>query len=272
MSQNLRILVFGAHPDDCELKCGGSGARWADRGYSVRFVSVTDGRSGHHEVGGVEMAERRRNEAAGAAAVLGVESEVLSFHDGYLEPTLALRREILRVEREFQPDLVITHRPNDYHPDHRYTSLGVQDAAYMVAVPHVFPEFPATRKNPAIFYMSDGFMKPYPFSPDAFVAIDPVFERKVDAAHCHVSQMFEWLPYMAGELDAVPDGEVERHAWLKAKLETRDSRTAERFRETVDAVHGEATRYVEAFEWCEYGGSLSDEAFEAIFGHPPSGG
>ncbi|TVR46844.1 MAG: PIG-L family deacetylase [Puniceicoccaceae bacterium] len=268
-SRPLRILAIGAHPDDCEFKCGGAAVRWVAAGHRVKFVSVTDGRSGHHEHHGQTLVGRRAAEAAAAAAILGVEAEVLGFPDGSLEPSLELRQAILRVERIFAPDLVLTHRPNDYHPDHRYTSQAVQDAAYLVQVPAVAPEAPALRHNPAVAYFSDRFLKPYPFSPDAVVVVDEVLEQKVRAVHCHASQVYEWLPYVAGGDDAVPADEAGRLEWLAARVRARDEAVAQRHRADLIRLLGEtrgrAVRCVEVFEFCEYGGVLAPAQIRNLF-------
>ena len=148
----LRIIVFGAHPDDCELDAGGTAARWAEAGHKVKFVSVTNGDIGHHEMAGGTLARRRAAEVKRCAEILGIETEVLDNHDGELLPTLENRKEITRQIRRWKADVVIAHRPNDYHPDHRYTGILVQDAAFMVIVPNFCPDVPALRKNPVFLY------------------------------------------------------------------------------------------------------------------------
>ena len=85
----------GAHPDDCDSKAGGVAAKYAAAGHQVRFVSVTNGDAGHHEIGGVELARRRRAEAEAAGAVAGIEYHVLDIHDGELVPRLENRKLII---------------------------------------------------------------------------------------------------------------------------------------------------------------------------------
>jgi LmbE family N-acetylglucosaminyl deacetylase len=94
--------------------------------------------------------------------VLGVQYRVLDNHDGELLPSIENRREIIRLIREHRPHLVLGPRPNDYHPDHRYTAILVQDAAYMVTVPNVVTAAQHLSQNPVIMYTSDSFQKPYP--------------------------------------------------------------------------------------------------------------
>ena len=147
----LRVIAFGAHPDDCDIRAGGTAAQFAALGHAVKFVSVTNGDAGHQTEGGGALAMRRRAEAMESARRLGVTYEVLDNHDGELLPTVEVRGQIIRRIREWRADIVLAPRPNDYHPDHRYTGVLVQDAAYMVVVPNICPDTPALRKNPAFF-------------------------------------------------------------------------------------------------------------------------
>ena len=188
----LRIIVFGAHPDDCDLDAGGTAMLWTQKGHAVKFVSLTNGDAGHQSEGGGALARRRRAEAEEAGRRFGVaEYEVLDNHDGELEPTLAVRHEVIRRIRRWNADLVIAPRPNDYHPDHRNTGLVVQDTAYMVVVPNVCPDTPPLRRNPVYMYSQDHFQRPNPFRPDVAVDVDSVIDRKIQAMDAHVSQFYE---------------------------------------------------------------------------------
>lgn len=265
----MRIIAFGAHPDDCDVKVGGAAALWVQQGHVVKFVSVTNGDAGHHEIGGVELARRRKAEAEAAGQVIGVTYQVLDIHDGELEPTLANRRRVIELIRDFQPDLVLSPRPNDYHPDHRYTAVLVQDAAYMVTVPNIAAHTPHLRDNPCICYFSDNFQRPYPFTPDVVVAIDDVMALKLDMLHCHASQMYEWLPYNGRREQEVPATDQERRHWLEARRASAGQDIADRFRrqlvERYGPERGAAVRYAEAFEACEYGARLPAERLNALF-------
>jgi LmbE family N-acetylglucosaminyl deacetylase len=172
----LRIICFGAHPDDAEYKNGGTAAKWAKLGHHVKLVSVTNGDIGHWNMAGGALAQRRTAEVKRAGKILGVTTEVLDIHDGELEPTLEYRRKITRLIRDWQADIVIAHRPWDYHPDHRYVGVLVQDAAFMVTVPYFCPDTPTLKRNPIFLYSSDRFQKPYPFQADIAVAVDDVCE------------------------------------------------------------------------------------------------
>src|SRR5256714_13903383 len=175
----LRIIAFGAHPDDCELKTAGTAAKWAALGHHVKFVSVTNGDIGHWKMAGGPLAQRRTAEVKKCAEILGIETQVLDIHDGELLPTLENRRTITRLIREWNADVVMSHRPNDYHPDHRYTGVLVQDAAYMVTVPFFCPDVPHLTTNPVFPFYPDSFQRPNPFQPDVVVNIDSVIERKL---------------------------------------------------------------------------------------------
>jgi LmbE family N-acetylglucosaminyl deacetylase len=270
--ETLRILAIGAHPDDCDIYAGGTAAMWRQRGHEVRFISVTNGESGHHRMSGESLVRRRRDEARRAGQVLGIPYDVLDNRDGYLQPTLEARFEMIRLIRKHDPDLILTHRPNDYHPDHRYTSQLVCDAAYLVMVPPIVPEAPALRRNPVIAYMADTFERPYPFSPAVVVDIEPVIDKVVDMLDCHESQFYEWLPYVLGLPDVAADAHARRQ-WLRQLYLTRIAPLAERHRDLVNATYGEArgsaVRHIEAFEPCEYGAPLDAAAKKRLFPFVP---
>ncbi len=265
----LRIIVFGAHPDDCELEAAGTAARWARLGYKVKFVSVTNGDIGHHELAGAPLARRRTAEVKRCAEILGIETEVLDIHDGELMPTLENRRTITRKIREWKADVVISHRPNDYHPDHRYTGILVQDAAFMVIVPSFCPDVPALRKNPVFLYTEDHFQKPNPFEPDVVVPIDPTLDQKVACVDALESQFYEWNPWLFGYLNDVPKDKKARLDWTARRVTQRSAAIANRFRpklmEWLGDERGKAVKAAEAFEVCEYGTQPTREDLLRIF-------
>jgi len=265
----LHVIVFGAHPDDCELKAGGVAARWAKLGHRVKFVSVTNGDIGHHEIAGAPLARRRTAEVKKCAEILGITTEVLDIHDGELMPTLENRRTITRLIRDWKADLVLAPRTNDYHPDHRYTGILVQDAAFMVIVPSFCPDTPALRKNPVFMYLEDGFKKPNPFDADVVVPIDDVFDQKIACMDALASQFYEWNPWLSGYLQEVPSGAAERLQWARKRFGDRFGATANRFRkelvERLGEEKGKAVKYAEAFEICEYGSQPSREELMKLF-------
>ena len=268
----LRIIVFGAHPDDAEFKAGGTAIKWAKAGHAVKLVSVTNGDIGHWQIRGAELAKRRNAEVQAAAKILGVTTQVLDIHDGELEPTLDNRKRITRLIRDWKADIVISHRPWDYHPDHRYVGVLVQDAAFMVTVPFFVPESPPLKHNPVFLYSSDRFQKPYPFRPDVAVAIDDVFDRKLDAIHELESQVYEGgangdAAFVAGVLPAKDvDG---RKKWLRKQWDGRQKSEADTYRDTLVKFYGEAkgkqVKYAETFELCEYGRRPTFEEMKKLF-------
>ncbi len=263
-----RIIVFGAHPDDCELEAGGTAALWAKKGYKVKFVSVTNGDIGHHEMAGAILARRRTAEVKRCAQILGIETEVLDIHDGELLPTLENRRTITRKIREWKADVVIAHRPNDYHPDHRYTGILVQDAAFMVIVPSFCPDTPSLRKNPVFLYTEDDFKKPNPFAPDVVVPIDSVLDQKIACIDALESQFYEWNPWLSGALDKVPADKAGRLAFTRGWVSGRQTQIANRFRAKLVeqlGAEGRGVKYAEAFEVCEYGSRPSREELARLF-------
>ena len=269
VSRRLRILCIGAHPDDCEFSCSGTAALWSRHGHEVTFLSVTNGQSGHHEQGGPQLIARRAEEARRAASIIGADSHILPLTDGYLVPSVDNRLMLIRAIRVVSPDMIVTNRPNDYHPDHRYTSQLVQDAAYSLMVPNIAPDVAAMPFNPVILYWWDSFKQPLPFDPAIVVSVDATFEEKLEMLHQHESQMYEWLPWVGGYSHEVPVPSDERKDWLRGRYKLRATPSvAERFREQLReryGADGEAVIEAEAFELCEYGAQPAAEELEQLF-------
>ncbi len=267
----LRIIAFGAHPDDSEIFAGGTACLWSDLGHHVKFVSTTNGDIGHWQTAGGPLALRRTAEVQEAAKILGNTVQVLDIHDGEIEPTLENRRTFTRLIRHWNADIVITHRPNDYHPDHRYTGILVQDAAYMVTVPFFCPDVPAIKKNPVFLYASDGFQKPNPFRPDIVVSIDSVIERKLDAMAELVSQFIEGgcggsasdIPRDAADLKARQ--EQLRKGWLRQQHVDLANQYRDKLIELYGEEAGKKVRHAEAFEVCEYGRYPTKDELRTLF-------
>ena len=262
----LRIIMIGAHPDDCDQKSGGTAIMFAKMGYAVKFVSVTNGDAGHQNMKGVPLAKRRFAEAQEAGKRFGVTYDVLDNHDGQLLPTLAVRLQVIKKIREWNADVVIAPRPNDYHPDHRYTGVLVQDAAYMVAVPNVAPEVPALTKNPVFLYFQDGFQRPNAFRPDIAIDITDVYAQKVHALDAHTSQMYEWLPWIGHYLEKLPADNADREKWLgqtRAVTITPDVRSS--LVKWYGSDKAAQIKHAEAFEICEYGAQPNDEEKKRLF-------
>lgn len=279
----MKILMIGAHQDDNEFRCGGLAHKYVKLGYDVRFLSLCNGCGGHHILSPQETTRVRAAESAAVAKLLGVRYDVWDIDDCSLVADLETRRRLIRYIREFSPDLIITHRPNDYHADHRAAGQLVQDASYLLIVPHECSDVPAMKKTPVIMYNEDNFKNPY-FSGDIVVDMDDEIDTKLKIADLNVSQVYEWLPYTKGE--TVPQDKEERFEWLKGMNITNDTtdeeilsakrgysvrfaKTAARFRkeliERYGKEKGSKIRYAEAFEICEYGSALTKELKEALF-------
>jgi len=266
-NSKLNIIVIGAHPDDADNKSGGTAALFAEMGHNVKFVSVTNGDAGHYNKGGGHLAKIRRAEAEKAAKELGIkEYTVLDNHDGELLPTLDVRHQIIREIRNWNADVVLSPRPADYHPDHRYTGILVQDAAYLVIVPNVTPDTPPLEKNPVFLYLEDRFQKPYPFQPDIAIDITSTFDKKIQALSAHESQMFEWLPWTSNTLEEVPEGADERREYMSKNWSgsiTPDEREA--LKKWYGKKKGSEIKYAESFEVCEYGRQPTEEEIIRLF-------
>ncbi|WP_153558019.1 PIG-L deacetylase family protein [Roseimaritima sediminicola] len=268
----LRIIVFGAHPDDAEYRAGGTAVKWSRLGHHVKLVSVTNGDIGHWEMAGGALAKRRTEEVRKASEILGTTSEVLDIHDGELMPTLENRKKITRLIRDWKADVVIAHRPWDYHPDHRYVGVLVQDASFMVAVPFFCPDVPALEKNPVFLYSSDRFTKPYPFNADIAVSIDDAFETKVEAIAELESQVFDGGALSNAEKAAQAPPARLKEARLEHVRQVWDNRAGGEARKYRDALirrygeeRGKAVQYAEAFEICEYGHQPSEAEIRELF-------
>lgn len=262
----LRIIFIGAHPDDCDIKGGGTAALFVEMGHQVKFLSVTNGDAGHQSQGGGMLAKRRIAETQEVAKRLGVSYDVLDNHDGELLPTLEIRLQIIRKIREWKADVVIAPRSNDYHPDHRYTGVLVQDAAFMVGVPNVAPDVEPLRKNPVFLYFQDNFKKPNPFQPDIAVDITPVIAKKLAGLDAHQSQFYEWLPWIGNYESEVPQDPAKYKEWL---LQKRVAKPNPEVQKSLVKWYGPTRAakvlYAEAFEICEYGSQPTEADLRNLF-------
>lgn len=265
----LRLLILGAHPDDAEFHAGGTAAIYCEAGHVVKMVSVTNGESGHYKLFGPELVAIRRGEAQNSAAVIGATYEVWDFPDGRLQATLEVREQIIRELRTFKPDLVLTHRQNDYHPDHRAVGQAVQDASFLVTVPPICRDTPILRRDPVVGYLPDLFTRPAPLRGDVVVDTDNHIETIVRMLAAHRSQVFDWLPYNMRRLEELPQAESEKLAWLRNWFESRTAPFAERYRSELVQEYGPergaAVKYCEVFEISEYAASLDEAARRRLF-------
>ncbi|CAN5620127.1 hypothetical protein BH23BAC1_BH23BAC1_04500 [soil metagenome] len=267
--QPLRIIAFGAHPDDCELKASGVAALWAAQGHKVKFVAMTNGDIGHFREAGAPLAIRRLAEVQECAKNLGIETEVLDIHDGELMPTLENRKTVARLIRDWQADLVLFHRPYDYHADHRYTGVLVEDAAVLVAAAFFTPDTPPTPKNPIFMYYSDGFEMPYPFKPTIIVGIDEVAEKKWDCIRSMPSQFADADSWQGRTLPNVPQDPNQRREYILSVMQERNAAVADKYRDRLVELYGKDRgskfKYAEAFQLCQYGSQPSVEELKRLF-------
>ncbi|MHA1291576.1 MAG: PIG-L deacetylase family protein [Promethearchaeota archaeon] len=265
-----KILVICAHPDDPVLLTGGLTYKLTQHGHKVKWLSVTNGNIGHQTIGPIELAAIELEEARAAAESLGAEYETLNVNDGWVFVNRENTEKIVRAIRRYDPDLVITHRPYDYHRDHRYTSQLVMDASYMLIVPHYCPEVPISpsRKHPIICYSYDHFKKPILFEANVLLNITDVYEKKADAIAKHKSQLFEWLPWTQSMEDAIPAEYDEKTRlelvemlviWHYSSLISDYRKLWKKGYPNTKVLKGEA------FEICEYGRQPSKEDLKLLF-------
>ena len=268
-AQPLRIIAFGAHPDDAELKASGVAALWAAQGHKVKFVAMTNGDIGHFEQAGGPLARRRAAEVAECAKILGIETEVMDIHDGELVPTLENRKMVARLIREWQADIVLGHRPYDYHPDHRYTGVLLNDAAIVVMAPFFVPDTPATPRNPVFMFYSDGFQDPKAFEPTMVVGFDEVADKKWKCVSAMPSQFGDKDSWQGRTRPNVPQGDRERQAFLLEGVKQRSADVANQYRSHLVALYGkergQAIKYAEAFQLGQYGRQASADELKKMF-------
>lgn len=265
----MRIIAFGAHPDDAELKFAGTAALFAAKGHNVKLVALTNGDVGHFAQAGGPLAQRRKAEVEACHGRLGVETVVLDIHDGELMPDLETRKKVANLIREWQADLVLSHRPWDYHPDHRAVGKLAEDAAVLVAAPFFAPYTPPTSRNPIFLFYSDTFQKPYPFDPIIAVAIDEVAQKKWDCIAAMPSQFGDADSWQARYRPDVPKDEAARKAYLIEGVKQRSADEANRYRALLVRLYGEqkgrAVRYAETFELNQYGSPATVEELKKLF-------
>ena len=282
----MKILMIGAHQDDMEFEGSGFVAMHRALGNEVRVLSMANGCGGHHILTPEETSRVRREESRRVGEMLDLRYDVCDdVDDCTIVADIPSRRRLTRYIREYGPDLIITHRPNDYHTDHRNTGLLVQDASYLLTVPHECPDAPAMRFMPVIMYYEDTFKYP-PFEADVVIDTDEFLEKKLEVADANKSQVYEWLPYTYGETVPSEEDREGRLAFLRGPsidgmtdeeilaaprrgYVLRYAKTASRHRQKLIARYGEErgrrVRTAEAFMISEYGAPLTEEKRRLLF-------
>jgi hypothetical protein len=265
----LRIIAFGAHPDDAELKFAGTAALFAAAGAKVKLVALTNGDVGHFSQAGGPLAQRRKAEVEACHAKLGVDTEVLDIHDGELMPDLETRKKVANLIRDWQADIVLSHRPWDYHPDHRAVGKLAEDAAVVVAAPYFAPYTKPTPRNPIFLFYSDGFKKPYPFDPILAVGFDEAAQKKWDCISALPSQFGDADSWQARYGRNVPTDEAGRKAFLLDIVKQRNADVANQYRNLLVQLYGEqkgrSIKYAEAFELNQYGSAATADELKKMF-------
>ena len=264
MEKTLNILFIGAHPDDCEIKAGGTAYKLSKKGHKIKFLSLTNGNKGHHLHSSEKLSKIRKEEFRNSGLVLNVETQILNNNDGELKPSDSIKLEVLKIIREFKSNIIITHRPNDYHPDHRYTSQIVQDLAYMVMVPLLLPNVSVLKNNPIFLYFEDHFRKPCKFEYDIIVDVSEEFEKKIKAIECHHSQFYEWLPWIEKfKVQSKKDFLKFLNNFLQRK-DFQHTKLVSKIKNSAKHIWKENKKW-EAFEICEYGAQPNNNDLNIFF-------
>lgn len=269
-----RIIIIGAHPDDCELNAGGLAIKLIEKGHKVKFVSMTNGNKGHHLYSAEEIEKIRRKEAQLVQVKIGCDYEMLDNNDGELLNSIEQRDKVIELIREWKADIVITHPEYDYHPDHRNTALIVQDAAFMVTVPLYLPSVPYLKDNPLFLYMLGRIENPNREFIEIVVDITPQITEKALVLESHYSQFFEWLPWInqedIGHVDITDFN--SRITYLEEFIKTRN-RVTPNSQAAIERFYGKEhqAEAIEKFEICPFGKKTTCEELREIlpvFGVP----
>jgi LmbE family N-acetylglucosaminyl deacetylase len=196
-----RVLAVGAHPDDCELLCGGTLALFAASQVSVTICAVARGDKGSRQVPPEEFAALRRSEATRSAGVIVAEFVCLDAADGDVAATSGLRRRLLDTIRHARPHLILTHWPDDYHADHRETAELVTDCSWFAASPGHRTQLAALDEPVPVFYLDT--IAGLSFEPTEYVDITGVWAKKEEMLRCHVSQLGPAAQHGEGDLIAL---------------------------------------------------------------------
>jgi N-acetylglucosamine malate deacetylase 1 len=187
----MKVMAIGAHPDDLEISCAGTLAKLKQSGHEVVLCHASDGDKGHYEIPPAELIGIRKREAQLAGAVIGCEVLSLGMRDGeILADSKETRLLFAEAIRSVQPDIIITHAPNDYMPDHTAVNKLVFDTSFLATLPAFTSPYPGTMKVPALYYMDN--LSGIDFQPTIYVDISETMDTKLRMLDCHESQVV-WL-------------------------------------------------------------------------------
>ncbi|WP_135547907.1 PIG-L deacetylase family protein [Paenibacillus cymbidii] len=194
----MNILAIGAHPDDIELQCAGTLAKYARRGDRVTIAVATNGDKGNFDTEPAELAAIREREFRASCETLGAVPVWMGYPDELLDNTLANRLAFVDLIRSVDPDVIFTHGPNDYHPDHRYTHQLVWDAISLAGVARVQTSLPATTRQSALYWIDN--LGGIGFHPTELVDITDSIAIKKTALAEHASQTRIFAELLAVDL------------------------------------------------------------------------
>jgi LmbE family N-acetylglucosaminyl deacetylase len=227
----MNILAIGAHPDDLDVVCGGTLARFCQAGENVTMCIVTDGRG--HPLGDPErVSALRRAEAQASADLIGAKLRWLGLRDGALVDDVPTRHKFIQLMMDVSPDLIITHQPDDYHSDHILTSRLVTATIQMAWAPPPELEGEPVRKQVPVAFMTTA--NGINFTPEEYVDVSGVWEQKIEMVMNHRSQYLQGPDYNATQLQ-----------------EPLDQYYLYRLTRVMDEFYGLACwcKYAEAFRW-----------------------
>jgi LmbE family N-acetylglucosaminyl deacetylase len=268
--KETRVIVIAAHPDEADEYAGGTGALFAEMGNAVKFVSLTNGDAGHWQMTKDALTKRRYNEAKEAGKRLGVEYDVLNYHDGELENSIQLRKDVVKLIREWKADIVISFFPADgEHPDNMNAGKVVQEAAGFIAnVPLFMPEVPCLAKSPVFLYMRDFYTRQLPHQFNIVIPIDETIEKKYASFDAHASQFYEFAPYQKGILNEVPKTPAGRIKFFEKYWGMYSAITPD-MKKILEKWYGSKKaakfQYAEAFEIAPFSRYPSNEEMELLF-------
>lgn len=265
--ESIRVLMICAHPDEPDMYAGGLAALYAEQGHRVKFLSLTNGDSGHYALPKKELAVKRKGEADEAARRLGIdEYAILGTSDGELEANIETRKEVVRQIRLFNPDVLVAFHPDGSNsPDNRYAGKVVSDAVPYAGLPGFLPEVPSTKKKLLVLLMPDMSLQAT-YRPDVAIDIDSVIEKKLLACDAHSTTFYELVPWFKGTLGTLPSDWEGRRRYL---LEGWPSFYASaKVRPALEARYGQAranqVQFAESFEIAKYGFQPNPEQLKAL--------
>lgn len=195
------MFIF-AHPDDIEFGVAGTAAKWIQAGATVIYVVITDGNVGSHEDGmtAEQLAKVRRAEQVAAANIVGAQCVFLGYHDGFLQPTLELRKDIVRLVRQYKPNVVVCGDPTVYfpsdnyinHPDHRAAAQAVLDAVFPAAEMTLL--YPDLAEEGLVGHKVNYVYVHWGQKPNLYIDISSTVNLKIEALRQHKSQLGDWDP------------------------------------------------------------------------------